>query len=93
MKKVPEFEEDEDFLFVVSIFINRKKKKKKIRKKENEKKRRETRKRAGSGKEELSGERCAIGRVAFVNFVDKTRRVLTARREAPGARPRERAPR
>lgn len=92
MKKVPEFEEDEDFLFVVSIFINRKKKKK-IRKKENEKKRRETRKRAGSGKEELSGERCAIGRVAFVNFVDKTRRVLTARREAPGARPRERAPR
>lgn len=92
MKKVSEFEEDEDFLFVVSIFINRKKKKK-IRKKENEKKRRETRKRAGSGKEELSGERCAIGRVAFVNFVDKTRRVLTARREAPGARPRERAPR
>lgn len=90
--KVSEFEEDEDFLFVVSIFINRKKKKK-IRKKENEKKRRETRKRAGSGKEELSGERCAIGRVAFVNFVDKTRRVLTARREAPGARPRERAPR
>ena len=39
------------------------------------------------------GERCAVGRVAFVNFVDKTRRVLTARREAPGARPRERAPR
>lgn len=63
-------------------------------KKESEKKkRRETRKRPGSGREELSGERCAVRRVAFVNFVDKTRRVLTARREAPGARPRERAPR
>lgn len=37
MKKVPEFEEDEDFLFVVSIFINRKKKKKKKMRKRGEK--------------------------------------------------------
>lgn len=83
------FEERGGFFLFSTVLANRNGKRKK---KKWEKKRK-----LGSVlvREERScrGERCAVGRVAFVNFVDKTRRVLTARREAPGARPRERAPR